>query len=353
MAMSRLTRNLLAALLLPLAVTRGGVTQTAPLPSDTTSTDESAVRPGLWVRVVQSNLINEKFDELDHMADHYRQDKTRLPGGDWRLHVFYGVLDAPQQTDKDTRDHLAHLEHWMTQRPASVTARVALASSLHRWAWVARGNGLADTVTPEGWRLFNERIKESQTVLEGSASMSPMCPQWYVEMMTVGLAQGWDNARIKQVFDRGIQFEPDYYYLYLHYANYLLPKWEGQPGASSAFAKSSADNLGGDAGDLLYFQIATVLIKRGDGNFPVQEMDWQRIQRGYRALSTQYGTSRRTMNQLAFMAYKYRDAAVAGQQFALIGDQWAPGIWRDRQFFDRARDWAGESRAAITSQPSK
>ncbi len=298
---------------------------------------------GRWMRSIESALIAEKFDELDSMANQYRRDKSRVPGGEWRLRLFYTALDAPQQTDKDTLDHLAHLEHWMKARPESITARIALATSLHRWAWVARGNGLANTVTPEGWRLFDERIKEAQVVLEGSANMHVMCPQWYSEMMTVGLAQSWDARRVKENFERGIQFEPEYYYLYRQYANYLLPKWDGQPGDAAAFAKSSADRVGGDSGDLLYFQIATVLIKRGDGDFPIKQMDWSRIQRGYQALTTKYGADRRTKNELAFIAYKYRDVNVSRQQFALIGDDWARGVWRDRKFFDRARDWAAQN----------
>jgi Domain of unknown function (DUF4034) len=293
-----------------------------------------------WTRSIESALVDEKFDDLDRMADQYRREKTRLPGGEWRLHLFYSALDAPRLSDQDSRDHLAHLEHWVHQRPDSITAQVALATSLHRWAWVARGHGYANTVTPENWHLFDERNKQAQAVLDGAAKLSAMCPQWYSQMMAVGLAQNWDAGRMKDIFDRGVQFEPDYFYLYLQYANYLLPKWDGHEGDASTFAKSSADHLGGDAGDVLYFQIATTLIRRGDGSFPVHEMDWDRIQRGYHALSTQYGTSRRTMNQLAFMAYKFQDVAVASQQFAAIGDHWSSGVWRDRQFFDRARDWS-------------
>lgn len=293
-----------------------------------------------WAHSVESSLIEEKFVELDRMADQYRREKTRLPGGEWRLRIFYEALDAPRETDQDTRDHIAHLEHWVQQRPDSITARIALATSLHRWAWVARGHTYADKVTPEGWQLFNERMKQSQSVLEAATSVGAMCPQWYSEMMAVGLAQGWDAARMKDIFDRGIQLEPGYQYFYKQYANYLLPKWDGHAGEASAFAKSSADDVGGSAGDSLYFQIATVLIKRGDDSFPVHEMDWDRIQHGYEALSTQYGTSRGTMNHLAYMAYKFKDATVARQQFEAIGDRWSRSVWGGRELFDRARDWA-------------
>lgn len=339
MCLVRLARVLLFVPALILGVSRISTAQT-PQINEGTSVNEDDPRIGRWIRSIESDLIAEKFDDLERMANDYRMSKSRVPGGEWRLRLFYTALDAPQQTDKDTLDHLAHLEQWMKAHPESITPRIALATSLHRWAWVARGNGLANTVTPEGWRLFDERIKEAQAVLEGSANIHTMCPQWYSEMMTVGLAQSWDAKRVKENFERGVQFEPGYYYLYLQYSNYLLPKWDGNPGDASKFAKSSADRLGGDAGDPLYFQIATVLIKRGDGDFPIKEMDWARIQRGYQALAAQYGVDRRTKNQLAFMAYKYRDVNVSRQQFALIGDDWARGVWRDRKFFDRARDWS-------------
>lgn len=306
-----------------------------------------AQRLGEWVHDLQADLIAEKFDTLDQTADQLRSSKTRLPGGEWQLRLFYMALDAPQQTEQDSVEHIAHLEHWMSQRPKSISARVALATALTRWAWVARGNGMADTVTPEGWRLFEERMKEARVILEGSEKMPVMCPQWYSAMLQVGNAEAWDMKRMHKVLDDGIKFEPGYYYLYLQYANNLLPKWYGQPGDASNFARTSADAVGGDAGDILYFQIATNLIRRGDDAFPVHEMDWQRIQRGYQALLSQYGSTPRVHNQLAFMAWKFQDAVVAHQQFAVIGNRWAPFVWRDRNAFDRARDWAQSPSPAL------
>jgi len=174
-----------------------------------------------------------------------------------------------------------------------------------------------------------------------------MCPQWYSEMMTVGLAQSWDASRLQATFARGIQFEPNYYYLYQQYASYLLPKWDGHTGDASTFAKTSADQLGGDPGDILYFQIATELIRQGNGDFPISEMDWQRIQHGYQLLTTQYGGDRFTRNQLAFIAWRYRDAETASRQFDLIGDDWSRSVWTNRIFFDRARDWSHTQHGSV------
>jgi len=331
---------LLLVPMLSVPLAQCALAQTATSTAVSTQAEDPLAHYGRWKRAIEADLIAGKFDDLDGMAAQYRRDKTRMPGGEWVLRKFYAALDAPQLTDKDSMEHIAHLEDWMKQRPESITARVALATSLHRWAWVARGNGLANTVTATGWQLFGERIKRSQEVLQSAANLHTMCPQWYSEMMIVGLAQSWSARQMQETFDRGVQFESDYYYLYEQYANYLLPKWDGKPGDASAFAKTSADKLGGDAGDILYFQIATILIKRGDGGFPVHEMDWERIQRGYKTLCAQYGGDSTGRNQLAFMAFKFHDAAVARQQFDQIGDDWVESVWRQRMFFDRIRDWS-------------
>jgi hypothetical protein len=336
-------RLLASAILLIAATTLAARLTQAQVPTPPPSaSDEAATDSLTWSQDLEAKLVAEKFDNLDRIADHLRRDKTRVRGGDWKLALFYAALDRPLLNDKDSVDHLEHLHHWMAQRPESITARIALATSLHRWAWVARGNGMADTVTPEGWKLFNERTAEADAVLEGSENIRTMDPQWFRDMMSTGLAEGWDNTRMKSIFERGIAFEPGYFYLYKNYANYLLPKWYGKLGDSAAFARDSADHVGGDDGDMLYFQIATVLVKRGDGNFPVKQLDWERIQRGDAALNQAYGITNRHVNELAFMAYKFDDKALAHQQFSLIGDRWSLAVWRDRKFFDRIRDWSGD-----------
>lgn len=304
------------------------------------SSDGQTPQAGKFAQTVEEDLIAEKFADLDAMANKYRLEKTRVAGSGWRLRQFYAALDKPELTDKDTAEHIEHLRHWMTARPDSITPRVALATSLHRWAWVARGNGMANTVSAEGWQQFDERIKEAQVILEGSENMVPMCPQWYSEMMVVGLAQSWEPAKMKALFERGSLFAPDYFYLYKEYANYLLPKWDGRPGDAAKFAKESADRRGGDEGDELYYHIAAVLISRSNGNYPVAELTWDRIQRGAAAVAAHYGGTLELTNDLAYMAYKYRDRATTQKLLAQIGDKWSRDVWRDKKFFDKARDWA-------------
>jgi hypothetical protein len=172
--------------------------------------------------------------------------------------------------------------------------------------------------------------------------MKTMDPQWFSEEMLVGKGQGWDDRRERDMYERAVQFEPEYQYFYKERAAYLLPKWYGKSNDATDFAKSAADRVRGDLGDYIYWEIATVIVSRGNGDLApfIARMDWDRIQRGYQALQSRFQTNRRERNELAFFAYKFKDRTLAQQQFASIGNDWSRGVWRDRNFFEKARDWS-------------
>ena len=95
-------------------------------------------------------------------------------------------------------------------------------------------------------------------------------------------------------------------------------------------------------------------IERDNGRIPTNEMDWERIKRGAYALERMYGQTRETTNELAFMAYKYRDYAVAVPLFESIGERWLEQVWKPRTYYEKARKWALRAEAAekaVASQP--
>ena len=324
----------------------------AASPAVSQADNEVAAIDSRWVRTIREALVAEKFEELDAMAAQYRATGSRVPGGDWQLHLFYAALNGPRAGDTNMPDHLAHLQRWMAARPQSVTAAVAYAGSMTKWAWQARTNAQAEKVTEEGWRLFKERAAGARGALDAVAHR-PLDGQWYSEYMTVALAQDWDNERMKTLFSKGSGAFPGYFYLYRQYSDYLLPKWDGKPGEAALFAKNAADAAGARDGDLLYFEIGTGLLGRSNGNSNANSMDWQRLQRGHAALVAKYGTTNHVENQFALMAFRERDAAVAQAQFARIGDHFASSVWKDRTQFERARDWAATATAGASPSPAK
>jgi hypothetical protein len=302
--------------------------------------DSAPVSERHWQREVKRALAEEQFARLDEIAAKYRADKSRLPGGEWQLQDFYSIVDSIGTTDAETEARIALLHRWIAARPESITPRVALGGVYHRWAWRARGGSTADQVTLDGWRLFHQRLALGAQELTEAQKLHESCPHLYFEWLTLGLGQDWEPARMRATFEQGVKAEPGYVLDYQLYANYLQPKWDGQPGEASAFAKSAADRLGGVEGDMIYYQIALILIHHGNPGISAKEMDWARIQRGYTATKERFGVTGRQENRMAYMAWKFRDAVFAEKQFQMLGGSWSKTVWHDRATFDKARAWA-------------
>jgi len=96
-------------------------------------------------------LKQEKFAELDCLADAARAGKTRFPGGGWKLRNIYIGLEDPRPghpTEEDWQQHLKLVERWMSSNPRSCICptRVRKLRSRRRpalptgsyWSWTLR-----------------------------------------------------------------------------------------------------------------------------------------------------------------------------------------------------------------------
>jgi Domain of unknown function (DUF4034) len=292
-----------------------------------------------YKKTISQLLKERKFGLLDCLADSARNGKEIFPGGTWKLHTIYLGLNEPQMhaTQKDWKEHIERLKQWVSARPQSITARIALAESYVNYAWEARGHGYADTVSDNGWKLFKERSAQGRQILKHASDLPLKCPEWYVAMQDVALAQGWAPSAKQALLEQAIKFDPDYFYYYRKYAVSILPEWDGAEGQLGRFLKTTADKIGGNAGEILYFQVASLVVccQAEPLNF-----SWPRIQRGFEALEKQYGAELDNWNRLARMAVIYNDPVVANKMLARIGDQWSDEVWQTLPYFESVRNWA-------------
>lgn len=304
-----------------------------------------------YLVAVRELLNQEKFDELDQMADQARRGKTRFGGGGWKLYTFYENLDfVPRKgttpTDDEWETHLTKLRKWVSLKPDSITARVALAEGYSSYGWHARGGDYADKVTEEGWKLFDERLNLARVTLEQAAALKEKCPHWYFVAQGVYLSHSGDQAAADALLKRAVAFEPGYFYYYIGHANYLLPQWFGEEGDIAKFADKTASRIGDGEGDFVYFQIA-IQFAHGTKDQPnmkeLKKMSWTRIMRGFSAMEQRYGTSILRLNELARLAIVFGDASVAQQSFTRVGERWVSRVWSTKkQFFEDNRKWANE-----------
>jgi hypothetical protein len=128
----------------------------------------------------------------------------------------------------------------------------------------------------------------------------------------VALAQGWDKSQARQLFDRAIDFAPSYYHFCREYANFLLPKWYGEEGETQPFAEEAAKRLDTSHGNIIYFEIASLLACQCDKERDsLGGMDCLRVKQGYGELVKLYGTTNLKSNRFAYMSFVAEDKSSA------------------------------------------
>jgi hypothetical protein len=294
-------------------------------------------------------LKQEKFETLDCLADHARAHKERFPGGMWKIHELYRGITVPviapqHATTEDWETLLQRLQRWKTANPNSITARVALAGAYVGYAYDARGTGDGNTVSNSGWKLLHERIAQAKVILDDASSLPVKCPEWYLVMQDVALDEDGSTDRLRSLFEEAYKFEPGYYYYARALAIYLLPKWQGRPGDTERFVEEISDRVGGDSGDILYFQISSSsAVLCGCEDAP--KLSLERIERGFAAAEKQYGVSMLNLNRVAYLATHYgkRDPILADKVLARIGDQWDSDSWESEEYFQMVKQWAAHT----------
>lgn len=195
-------------------------------------------------------------------------------------------------------------------------------------------------MSDEGWRAYGEGSSQALAALNQAAKTGEKCPYYYAAMMQVANSQGWSKKKTHDVMEASYAYEPDFYHVYRFYANYLQPKWYGEPGEAAKFGEEISKRLGGDEGEFVYFEVATLLGCNTCGDSSqLRYLSWPRIKEGYAAMQRRYGTSKLKQNRYAYLAFAYGDKEAAAEAFKSLGDNWDSGVW-SQHTFTVARQWA-------------
>jgi len=290
----------------------------------------------------QTRLLfnNQKFDELEALADQLRKSKARFGNGSWKLANFYDCQTPSKEAPESLWElHAQKHKSWEASKPDSITARVAHAKFLVDYAWHARGHGWASTVTQTGWQLFDERLVEALKVLDDSIALKDKCPIWWRERMTVALGQGWSRAKYDKVFEAAKILELEYWGYDIARAWYLMPRWHGEPGDWEAAAAAEAIRPG-SLGAEGYARAVIHLTRYYNNIFKETKASWADTSKGLEILHKKYPDSLEILSDYCKLACLQRDRPLAKKLFDEIGGRMYLGVWKKQDYFVGSRDWA-------------
>ena len=290
-------------------------------------------------------LKAKNYDKLDEIAGQLRLSKKCYANGLWSLcYVYAGLELKDTASNEEWENQIAALQAWATAKTNSITARVSLARVLTAYAWKARGGGYAGTVTDKGWQLFGERLNQAKGVLDEAKGLKEKCPVFWTTMMKVALGLQLDKSNFNSIFDKAINFAPDYQAFYMQRARYLMPRWNGNQGELESDLEKSADKIGGEDGDMLYARVVWGIHNEASSEniFKENGFSWERVDHGFKIIEKRFPDSLAAIGEHAYLASYAGNRETAREYLKKTEGKADLAVWYYKEEYIRVANWAFE-----------
>ena len=284
-------------------------------PMEPTPDLSATARKNLGARAA-ALLKAKNYDEIERVAANLLQGRATLPDESWQLDAFANGLCLAPEAEAAWQANNARLQAWQRARPNSALARLMLGRSWSDGSGNARGEDSADKVSPAQWALMNKRLAQAAPLLSASMKNIARTPLVFSGLQSWALLGQVPRPIYEKAWKQANAAFPDYTKFYVSKALFLMPRWYGQPGEWEAFAKSSADKLGGARGDKLYARIVLdQSFYYGEDFLNVNSISWPRTKRGIQAILAENKPDVRLATQALRLATVAEDLEFQRQLF--------------------------------------
>ncbi|MEQ1638997.1 MAG: hypothetical protein ABL903_20235 [Methylococcales bacterium] len=242
---------------------------------------------------------------LERDTNEWNTPSCVFEGGEQVLISLTKGLDTFFTKRVDWTDGLARVQLVKAKFPD--TPFVALAEAIYwkHFAWHARGSGMASSVTPEGWKLFRERLEMAEKVLIDSKPYASELPNWYAEMITVQSALDRPGIDKVNTFLEGTKKHKTYLPIYTTMLKFQLPKWGGNWEGVDNMVKWSVENTQATEGNAMYSRLywaVFVHLLNEEKLFRDTRASWPKMKLGFEDMMTNYPKSKWNLNNFAMFA---------------------------------------------------
>ena len=306
--------------------------------------DELEGRKIISARV--SNLfMQERFGELERLADQYRMTGERTSSGLWKLTLFYSgisdVADGNNINETYWNSIEARARRWVEEYPASPTPRIAYSLILIGHAWKFRGSGWAEEVNPDARKPFHEYLNKARVYLLEHKDIAGSDPRWYEAMLSVALAEDWDIKRFNKLVDEATTRHPYFYQIYFGAINYLTPKSHGNRQQIEAFANFAVSKTVDMDGMGMYARVYWYAAQAHfrDHLFTDSSVVWDKMKKGIADVLQRYPDQWNINNFAHFACLAWDKDETRGLMGRIQGAP-IPQAWEDRTQYQQCRTWA-------------
>jgi hypothetical protein len=292
--------------------------------------DGPAMRHALGCRAQQLFMAGE-YARLDALMNQYMGSLEDLPDGSSRYEGLVGGLAnlfrfgglAPEVA-------FGHTADWRRRAKVATMADLAEAMLFTEWAWTARGNGSANSISSQNMAVYGYRTEMAAAALEEVADRAANNPLWYTLSLEVGLDQSKDKEKLREIFDHGLTKAPNYRPLYRRMLRILMPRWGGSYEEVDKLINQIYAQTVSTRGYERYAELYSTYARlEGDelNLFFDTPAFWSGMNTGYRDLLKRYPKSDAVLNSFANFACRADDKVTYNRLRGVVGKRLSSTSW--------------------------
>ena len=266
---------------------------------------------------VTNLFVEPDFDLIQRAEDELGYSRQKFPTGEYYFEAWYFSLENnfsffPSNYRRKTASD------WAKSKGSDGYVKLVEAMLHYAEAWLARGRGQANTVAPEAWDLYNEKLDQALRDLDSASPKLKQTGPWHdVKLRIMFQGANYRNMRL-EAFKSAIDAWPDYATIYVTAMKYNLPRWGGSFELVEGIARFAAEKNGPELGAAVY-AIAYERLLRGDGEYTLRDSqaDWDLMKRGFRVLEDKGGAQVSLWKNFAKFACDMRDRDEARRLYAV------------------------------------
>ena len=254
-----------------------------------------------------------------------RDDRSREAKDEW-FELTKRLIDDFRKLTNDFPRAFERVDAALAKAPDLKAMRLTLKGDyLTRYAWEARGIGLANTVTEPGKNLFGERLIEAYKTLTQAWAVEPSGARIPNLMLQLDKGLGAPRGEMEKWFQRALVADPNNMSACMLKMDWLDPKWYGSREEVLAFGRECLATKNWRAGLTLvsadaYFRVSHQLPADERAKYLASKEVWDAIRSVYEDYLGRVPCDDFRRSQYAAYCDVCGQYAESDKQFKLVGD---------------------------------
>jgi len=259
-------------------------------------------------RHVDHLLFDPDFDLLERAENELGFSEKQFPSGYYYFDAWFFSLDTIL-TRADANLYQV-VDRWAKAKGEGGYVKLAEALLRYGEAWRARGPGFSNTVTPEGWNIYQRKLREADQILDSASDRLKRTGPWYVMKLRIAHELPELEGSRENLLQAGSDLWPEYTKIYATAGEFSLPKWGGTYQEVDRIARMALEKTKAKWGASWYAIVYQQLFNfQCNCTIADSAVDWDLMKRAFRDYEARGRANEGVYRAYAGLACKMRDRA--------------------------------------------